>query len=136
WQLIGRTDATMRDIDRDPPALLSPGTLVTFERAGRETVVPSPVVQRAQRDGSQTGAASAQVEVVRPSLQLLVQDLGRFGHAALGVSASGAADRTALRDANRAVGNDPGAAVLESVGGAALRFRGDGVAAVAGAVGE
>jgi biotin-dependent carboxylase-like uncharacterized protein len=65
-----------------------------------------------------------------------VQDLGRFGHAALGVSASGAADRTALRDANRAVGNDPGAAVLESVGGAALRFHGDGVAAVSGAIGE
>jgi biotin-dependent carboxylase-like uncharacterized protein len=68
-------------------------------------------------------------------LQLLVQDAGRPGYAALGVSASGAADRRAMRDANRAVGNAASAAVLESVGGAVLRFRGAGVAAVAGAIG-
>lgn len=30
WQLIGRTDARMWDADRDPPALLSPGTRVRF----------------------------------------------------------------------------------------------------------
>jgi len=136
WQLIGRTDAAMWDIDRDPPALLSPGTLVTFERAERE----STELGRSALDGSGSAAmgigGQKRIEVVRPSLQLLVQDLGRFGHAALGVSASGAADRTALRDANRAVGNNPRAAVLESVGGAALRFLGDGVAAVAGAIGE
>ncbi|WP_307823503.1 biotin-dependent carboxyltransferase family protein [Microbacterium sp. KRD172] len=72
---------------------------------------------------------------MRASLQLLVQDAGRPGHAALGVSASGAADRTALRDANRAVGNETAAAVLESVGGLTLRFHGDGVAAVTGAIG-
>ena len=40
WQLIGRTDALMWDIDRDPPALLSPGTTVRFERV-REQVVTS-----------------------------------------------------------------------------------------------
>ncbi|MDF2509049.1 MAG: allophanate hydrolase, partial [Microbacterium sp.] len=78
----------------------------------------------------------AAIEVVRPSLQLLVQDAGRPGYAALGVSASGAADRRAMHDANRAVGNANAAAVLESVGGAVLRFRGAGVAAVAGAFGS
>ena len=30
WQLIGRTDAALWDLDRDPPALLAPGTLVRF----------------------------------------------------------------------------------------------------------
>ncbi len=30
WQLIGRTDAVLWDIKRDPPALLSPGTRVVF----------------------------------------------------------------------------------------------------------
>ena len=30
WQLIGRTDATMWDADRDPPALLVPGATVRF----------------------------------------------------------------------------------------------------------
>lgn len=31
WQLIGRTDAVMWDVDRDPPALLAPGATVRFE---------------------------------------------------------------------------------------------------------
>lgn len=31
WQLIGRTDATIWDLDHDPPALLRPGTRVRFE---------------------------------------------------------------------------------------------------------
>jgi KipI family sensor histidine kinase inhibitor len=30
WQLLGRTDAVLWDADRDPPALLSPGTRVRF----------------------------------------------------------------------------------------------------------
>ncbi|QMU96996.1 5-oxoprolinase/urea amidolyase family protein [Microbacterium esteraromaticum] len=82
------------------------------------------------------GADERAVEVIDPGLQLLVQDLGRPGHAELGVPASGAADRVALRDANRAVGNAPSAAVLEGVGAIALGFRGAGVAAVAGADAE
>lgn len=160
WQLIGHTDAVMWDIDRDPPALLSPGTLVRFERAGPESVAlqdspplpDSPPWENGDELASRRSVAAARhagdtpvdlgfprggsVEVVRASMQLLVQDAGRPGHAALGVSASGAADRTALRDANRAVGNAADAAVLESVGGAVLRFHGDGVAAVTGAIGE
>jgi KipI family sensor histidine kinase inhibitor len=32
WQLIGRTDAVLWDIDRDPPALLRPGGRVRFVR--------------------------------------------------------------------------------------------------------
>ena len=146
WQLIGRTDAVMWDIDRDPPALLSPGTTVRFEqvrdaaRLGAHGDGPARARSAAEQpaavgtDGRAVGAHVA-VEVVRPSLQLLVQDAGRPGYAALGVSASGAADRRAMRDANRAVGNAPEAAVLESVGGAVLRFHGAGVAAVTGAIG-
>jgi KipI family sensor histidine kinase inhibitor len=30
WQLIGRTDAVLFDVDREPPALLVPGTPVVF----------------------------------------------------------------------------------------------------------
>lgn len=33
WQLIGRTDAVMWDIDRDQPALLVPGMTVRFQEA-------------------------------------------------------------------------------------------------------
>ena len=35
WQLIGRTDAPLWDLDRDPPALLQPGMEIRFESSGR-----------------------------------------------------------------------------------------------------
>lgn len=31
WQLIGQTEVTLWDLDREPPALLTPGTRVRFE---------------------------------------------------------------------------------------------------------
>ena len=31
WNLLGRTDAVLFDVERDPPALLEPGTRVRFE---------------------------------------------------------------------------------------------------------
>jgi len=34
WQLIGRTDAVLWDLDRDPPALLVPGARVRFRDVG------------------------------------------------------------------------------------------------------
>jgi biotin-dependent carboxylase-like uncharacterized protein len=47
----------------------------------------------------------------------LLQDLGRPGCAHLGVSPSGAADRSALRLANRLVGNDEGQTAIEATFG-------------------
>jgi len=41
WQLIGRTDAVMFDVDRDPPALLAPGAHVRFV-ALRQAQAPKP----------------------------------------------------------------------------------------------
>ncbi len=35
WQLIGRTELSIFDLDRDPPALLRPGTPVRFVEANR-----------------------------------------------------------------------------------------------------
>ncbi|HVV09938.1 biotin-dependent carboxyltransferase family protein [Amycolatopsis sp.] len=65
-----------------------------------------------------------EIEVLRPGPLTTVQDMGRPGLAALGVGASGAADRRSASLANRLVGNPDGAACLESTfGGLALRFR-------------
>ena len=61
--------------------------------------------------------ADRTLTVVAAGPQLTVQDLGRPGHAHLGVPRSGALDGPALRLANRLVGNDEGAAGLESLGG-------------------
>ena len=53
------------------------------------------------------------LHVLKPGPSTLVEDLGRPGLAALGVSTSGAMDRPALSLANRLLGNDEGAAGLE-----------------------
>ena len=63
-----------------------------------------------------------------------MQDLGRFGWAHLGVSASGGADALALRAANLLVGNAENAAALEmTLVGGAFEFETDTVIALAGA---
>ncbi len=72
--------------------------------------------------------------VVRPGPLTTVQDLGRRGVAHLGVPRAGAVDEPALRAANRLVGNDPGAAALETtLGGVAVRALRPLLVAVAGA---
>ncbi|MQA96419.1 MAG: 5-oxoprolinase/urea amidolyase family protein [Streptosporangiales bacterium] len=74
------------------------------------------------------------LEVVTPGFLSTVQDLGRPGRAALGVGAAGAADRDALKLANRALGNPEGAAAIEAtLGGLVVRARGGMFAAVTGA---
>jgi biotin-dependent carboxylase-like uncharacterized protein len=74
------------------------------------------------------------IHVERVGPLVTVQDLGRPGWAHLGVSRSGAADRSALRRANRIVGNVESLAGLEVLlGGLAVRAEGHLVVAVSGA---
>jgi antagonist of KipI len=62
-----------------------------------------------------------------------IQDLGRFGWAHQGVSASGAADPLALRAGNLLVGNAENAAALEmTLMGAEIAFEQDAVIALTG----
>ncbi|MET9326893.1 urea amidolyase family protein [Tsukamurella sp. NPDC003166] len=129
WRLIGRTDAELWSVDRDPPALLVPGTRVRF------TAVRDRVVAEGPAAAPPTVPAPSRGLVVQvPGMQALVEDLGRPGLAALGVTRSGAADRGALRRANRLVGNTEGAAAIENAGGGIeLVAVGDQVLAVTGA---
>jgi len=74
------------------------------------------------------------IVVLEPGLFTTIQDLGRPGHARLGVSAAGAADPIALRLANRLVGNADGAPAIEmTLQGGAFRFEWDTVVALGGA---
>lgn len=77
------------------------------------------------------------LEVVAPGLRTLVQDAGRPGLAALGISACGAWDRAAHELGNRLVGNSRQAASLEVLlGGLQVRVHGgDLLIAVTGAEG-
>lgn len=54
------------------------------------------------------------ITVCRTGALAVVEDLGRPGYAGIGVSPSGAADRGALRAANRLVGNPEHAAAIEA----------------------
>lgn len=74
------------------------------------------------------------IEVIAPGPLTTVQDLGRVGYAALGVSPSGAADLPALMLANRLVDNPAHAAGFEAtLGGLVLKFHTNAVVAVTGA---
>ncbi|RZQ65312.1 biotin-dependent carboxyltransferase family protein [Amycolatopsis suaedae] len=74
------------------------------------------------------------LEVVTTGPSALVQDLGRPGHAHLGVPPSGALDQAALRLANRLAGNPEHAAGIEATfGGLVVRAATSCTAAVTGA---
>ena len=79
-------------------------------------------------------AVPGKLEVVRAGALTTVQDLGRTGHAHLGVPRSGALDEPAHRLANRLLGNPESAATLETtLNGCAVRALSGGVAVVTGA---
>ncbi len=142
WQLIGTTTARMWDLSRDRPALLLPGDRVRFvdvAGGGRATATVSGTtgagdLASAAPTHTSTAAADHALEILDPGMLTLLQDLGRPGYASMGVSSSGALDPVSLRTANRLVGNDSGAATLETTfGGLRLRARGELVLAVTGA---
>lgn len=82
-----------------------------------------------------SAASEHALEVLRPGPLSTVQDLGRPGLASMGVGLSGAADRSSLKLANRLVGNDEGAAAIETtLGGLELLVHTDTTVAVTGAL--
>ncbi|MGW0828553.1 5-oxoprolinase subunit C family protein [Streptomyces sp. NPDC002845] len=78
--------------------------------------------------------SGGKLEVVQAGALTTIQDLGRFGHAGLGVPRSGALDQPAHRLANRLVGNPADAATLETtLTGVAVRTTQAVIVAVTGA---
>lgn len=148
WRLLGRTPDAMWDLDRAQPALLRPGMRVRFvplapDDAGGESTRTNHAHIASGAGAAPTGAPGAEapepprapaVEIVSVGPHALLEDLGRPGHADLGVAPSGAMDRGALRRANGLVGTPAGAAAIETaLGGLHLRARGHLTLAVAGA---
>jgi antagonist of KipI len=54
------------------------------------------------------------LEVLEPGFGTTIQDLGRIGYGSMGIPESGAMDLFALQAANLLVGNEPGAAAIET----------------------
>jgi KipI family sensor histidine kinase inhibitor len=133
WRLIGRTTVHPFDAARTPPALLAPGQRVRFV-----VVAPGSLGSFgdawARRSAERTRPARRAVAIVQPGLMTTVQDGGRWGHQHDGVPVSGAMDLPSLRAANRAVGNEPGAAALEvTLAGLEVKVEQPATLAIAGA---
>ncbi len=126
WNLIGRSPARLFDPRLTPPARLEVGDEVRFV----------PVTEGDFAPLSETPAPpdGPGVNVQRPGALTTVQDLGRPGWRASGVSPAGAADPISLRIANLLVGNVEGEAALElTQSGPELEFPAGARVAVAGA---
>ena len=127
WQLLGRAATRFFDPWRDEPALVAPGDRVRFV----------PVRERLAAEAGPRALARPTApfaEVLDPGLLTTVQDSGRTGYRRFGVSGAGPLDARAHAEANRAVGNEPGAPALEAtLAGPSLRFLATVRFAVAGA---
>ena len=136
WQIVGRTPLPLFDPQASPPPLLRMGDRVRFiPTAGLTDESVCPTLQEASCGPGGAGASAdpSHIRVLSPGLQTTVQDLGRFGYAHFGVSASGAADPLALRAGNLLVGNAENAAALEmTLVGGAFEFETDAVIALTG----
>jgi KipI family sensor histidine kinase inhibitor len=144
WQIIGETDTPMWDLTRTPPALLQPGYRVRFVDANCEKAFFGGKKMKPVRHKKKENYGHGHTlknnnrkyqgfTVINPGLFTVFQDLGRYGLAGNGVSASGALDKAALRAANRLVGNRSDLPLLESAGGLILQSNGDLVIAITGA---
>jgi KipI family sensor histidine kinase inhibitor len=133
WRIVGRTPLALFDPQSSPPPLLRMGDRVRFvpiTRSTDESVCPTLACGAG---ASACPPGSEHIRVVSPGLQTTVQDLGRFGYAHFGVSASGAADPLALRAGNLLVGNAENAAALEmTLVGGVFEFETDAVIALTG----
>ena len=128
WNLLGRAEhRDLFDLSRDPPSYFLPGDRVRF-------VPVDALPDRPEIATPRPSSGASALEVLDAGLLTTVQDLGRGGYQRYGVPVAGAADRRALRAANRLVGNEPGAAGLEcTVSGPSLVALRPIVAAVTGA---
>ncbi len=136
WNLIGRTTRRMFDVNARPPAWLQVGDRVRFVDARNHP--PSGDEQRsllAQAASREPATPGHVVEVLDGGMACSVQDIGRWGWQAQGVSVGGATDGAALQVANLIVGNALGAAGLEwTMRGPRLLFHGETDVALTGAI--
>lgn len=142
WQLIGRTAVPLFRPEAEKPFLLEPGDRVVFKPVDRHPEAESSFAEQPDNasanvpSAEQQAAASGErvLEVRKPGMLTTVQDRGRFGWQAYGVSIGGAMDSMALRTANALVGNAEDAAALEmTLIGAAFEASIDLLVAICGA---
>lgn len=124
WNLLGTTDAVLWDARRSPPNLIRAGDairIVPVERA----LEPPEILEHVP-------PPTLPADVLGPFAQVV--GAADWSRVEAGISPGGAFDETAAAIANRLVGNEPGAPVLEcAMAGPRVRFRRRCLAAWTGA---
>ncbi len=138
WRIIGRTPLRLFDPERDMPFLVSAGDRVRFDpvdRAEYDRLLFCRDSVSNRYAGCPPGErAGGSLTVLKSGVLTTIQDRGRFGYRAFGLSPGGVMDSLAAGVANLLAGNGPDAALLEmTLVGGSFRFETGAYAAVCGA---
>ena len=145
WQIIGRTPVPLIGPDDASQFLISPGDQVQFypideaefdamhlqhktvEHGAQHSQPKEKIVTSSNRD-------SISLHFKTAGLRTSVQDFGRTGYQHFGIPSGGVMDRFSATIANRIVGNDDHASLIEiTLMGPQIEFSGDCQIAITGA---
>jgi KipI family sensor histidine kinase inhibitor len=135
WNLIARAiGVELFNPARDPAMLIAPGDRVRFVPVAAGEANGNTADLRSNTPERGAGRAGAALEITASTVCSTIQDAGRPGKLGRGLPPSGPLDPYVFCAANRAVGNEPGAAAIEvMLGGLRARARGDLVLSIDGA---
>lgn len=139
WNIIGHCPVPLFDMNKQPISEFSVGDEVEFYAVDETHYVR--LMEQYWGEGSQKPtsclaptSSDSYLEVLNPGMLTQIQDAGRFGQSEQGVSQGGYADNKSAGWANRLLGNDFNAPLLEiTVGGLELRASVDVQLALTGA---
>lgn len=134
WQVIGSTPINITDYSRENPFFLEAGDRIRFRSIGREEYDKLREKGEKAKKELPSENTPSDMEILSPGLLTTVQDAGRFGYQAYGVSPAGPMDQRAFRLANLLVGNTEKEAALElCAAGPEIRMNTSSVIALCGA---
>ena len=140
WQVIGSTPLDITYYRRNKPFLFEAGDRLKFkaiDRAEYDRIREKEEKRRqAEKENAEAifGDGPADLEILSPGLMTTVQDDGRFGYQAYGVSPAGPMDARAFHLANLLAGNAQNTAALElCVTGPEIRVNKNTTVALCGA---
>lgn len=115
WHVLGKMQVCLFDLNREKPSLLEPGDQVRFQAV--------ECLENEHAVSVDESLSEGEILILEPGPMTSIQDHGRYGYQAMGVSPGGAVDPIMATIANRLVGNADDAAVLEcTMAGPKLQF--------------
>lgn len=138
WNILGSTPLNITDYSREDPFFFKAGDHVRLRAIDKEEYDRIRKVQENAVDPQDTDKHGKEISggftVEKAGVLTTIQDEGRFGYQAGGVSPAGPMDPRSFHIANILVGNRMSAAALEiTFIGPVIRFNEDSVIAVTGA---